>query len=124
MQEISLQVTTSGLVEREQLAMLKKRAMRAGVWFRALTRIDRVLIDLTMKVTQSVRSQSLAKRVVAVASKLEVFLESKIVRATRKSEAVALKLSFLAQNWGNKAAEAWAVDASFARYLAVMELNG
>jgi hypothetical protein len=118
------QETTPNFVESGQLAKLKKKAIRAGAWFRALSRIDRVLIDLTMKVTKSVSSPSLVKRILSVMSKLEGLLESKIVRVTNEvGFRQARKLSSFAQNWGNRAARAWAHDASFARYLAVVEFN-
>lgn len=108
-----------------QLVKLKAKAMRAGVWFRALARIDRVLIDLTTKVTQYVRSPSLTKSLLSVTSKLEGLLESKVVRATNETGfRLARKLSLLAQEWGHKTARAWVGDAGFARYLAVAELNG
>jgi hypothetical protein len=38
----------SGFLEKAQLLKLKLKAMRSGVWFRALSRIDRVLVDLTI----------------------------------------------------------------------------
>jgi hypothetical protein len=46
----------SGVLERGQLLVLRRRAMRAGVWFRRLPRIDRVLVDLTIRVAKSIRS--------------------------------------------------------------------
>jgi hypothetical protein len=123
--EISLQEATSNFVSRGQLVKLKKKAIRAGAWFKVLARIDRVLIDLTVKVAQIVRSPSLVKRILSVTTKLEGLLESKLVRATGMiGFKLSCTLSLLAQKWGNSAAGAWAGDAAFSRYLAVMELNG
>ena len=51
---------TFGFFDRAQLVKLMLRALRAGVWFRALRRIDRVLIELTIRVADSVRSVTLA----------------------------------------------------------------
>ena len=99
--------------------------MRAGVWFRALPRIDRVLVDLTIKVAQTIRSPFLASSILSVARKLEGLLESKFARAIREvGFPLASKLAMLARKWGNKAAREWAGDEAFARYLAVMKLNG
>lgn len=110
---------------REQLLKLKLKAMRAGVWFRALPRIDRVLIDLTIKVAQSVRSPLLANCVLSVTRKLEELFESKFARAVREiGFSLSCRLSLLAQKWGNKSAKTWVSDVGFARYLAVMKLNG
>ena len=115
----------SKFIGKEQLLNLKRKAIRAGVWFRALPRIDRVLVDLTIKVAQSVRSASLASSLLSVADKLEGLLESRFARAVREiGFPLACKLSVLARKWGNSAAWAWAGDEGFARYLAVMRLNG
>lgn len=115
----------SNFIGREQLLKLKKKAMRAGVWFRALPRIDRVLVDLTIKVAQSIRSASLANSLLSVVKKLECLLESRFARAVREiGFPLARKLSLLAQELGNKNAGMWAGDEGFAKYLAVMKLNG
>jgi hypothetical protein len=99
--------------------------MRAGVWYRALPRIDRVLIDLATRVTCTIRSATLAESILSITRKLEEVLENKLARATREiGVALAYKLSVFAQKWGNKAAYKWANDSAFARYLAVMKLNG
>ena len=98
--------------------------MRAGVWFRALPRIDRVLVDLTIKVTENVRSAQLAKCIFAVVGKLEGLLESRFSRLARTiGRSLAEKVSVVAQNWGNVAAKGWSTDRSFAVYLVVMQAN-
>jgi hypothetical protein len=112
-------------LDRSQLVKIKLKAMRAGVWFKALPRIDRVLIDLTIKVVDNIRSTSLAKCIFSVARKLEGLLESKFSRAIREiGFPLACKLSSFAQKWGNRSAQDWAKDMRFVRYLAVMKLNG
>ena len=115
----------SKFIGKGQLLRLKLKAVRAGVWFRALPRIDRVLVDLTIKVAQSIRSPFLASSILLVARKLEGLLESKFARAIREvGFPLACKLSMLAKEWGNRNAWAWTGDEAFARYLAVMNLNG
>jgi hypothetical protein len=104
---------------------IKLRAMRAGVWFRALPRIDRVLIDLTIKVADTIHSASLAKCVLSVTGKLEGLLESRLARSVKEiGFPLACKLSSFARKWGNLNAVVWAKDVGFARYLAVMQFNG
>ena len=98
--------------------------MRAGVWFRALPRIDRVLVDLTIKVASNIRSATLAKNLLAVTRKLEGLLENSLLRAFREvGVRLAQKLSSVAKKWGNTFAETWASDVSFVRFLAVMYIN-
>ena len=115
----------ANFLERSQLVKLKQRAMRAGVWFRGLPRIDRVLVDLTIQVADCVRSVHLARSLLAVAGKLEGLLESRLKRAVREfGLAIVRKLSAYALGWGYTAARAWASNEEFARYWAVMRLNG
>ena len=65
------QNSTSDFLSKAQLVKLKLKAMRAGVWYRALPRIDRVLVDLTIKVANTIRSPHLARSILSVAGKLE-----------------------------------------------------
>jgi hypothetical protein len=91
----------SGFLSKSQLVKVKLKAIRAGVWFRALPKIDHALVDLTIKVSDGVRSAFLAQRILLVARKLEGFLESRFARAIREvGLPLARKLSLLAQQWG------------------------
>jgi hypothetical protein len=115
----------SSFLSKTNLLRLKLKAMRAGVWYRALQRIDRALFDLVLKVDITFRSPSLARSILSITRKLDGFLEGRVCRAIREvGFSLALKVSLFAQQWGNKAASEWAGDLSFARYLAVMSLNG
>jgi hypothetical protein len=114
----------SGFLEKPQLLKLKKKAMRAGVWFRALPRIDRALVDLTIRVAGTVRSFTLAKNILTVVRKLGDVMENRLLRAVRETGLpVARRLASLAQKWGNRAAKQWGSDVGFARYWAAMSLN-
>jgi len=116
---------STNFLERTQLVKLKMKAMRAGVWFRALPRIDRVLVDLTIKVADNIRSPHLARCILTITGKLENILENKLKRAIREvGLPIAQKLSQFAQKWGNKAAKQWTSDNNFACYWAAMKLNG
>jgi hypothetical protein len=111
-------------LNKTQLIKLRLKAVRAGVWFKALPRIDRALVDLTIKVASSVRSTTLARNILAVTRKLEGLLESSLLRAFRGvAHQLAYKLSLAAQKWGNTAAKNWASDMSFIKFLAVMHIN-
>jgi hypothetical protein len=119
-----LQENTFSFLNKRQLVKLRLKAIRAGVWFRALPRIDRVLVDLTIKVASKVRSITLAKNLLAVTKKLEGFLESRLSRAFREVGLPrAKKLSLVAQKWGNTSAESWSSDVSFINFLAAMHIN-
>jgi hypothetical protein len=119
-----LQNLASSFLDRAHLVKLRLKAVRAGVWFRALPRIDRVLVDLTIKVASNIRSFTLARNLLAVIGKLEGLLESSLSRALREvGFPLAQKLSLTAQKWGNVSAESWPSDSSFIRFLAVMHIN-
>jgi hypothetical protein len=124
MLEIATQDNSSSFINKAQLMKLRLKAIRAGVWYRALPRIDRVLIDLTIKVAINIRSFTLAKNIQAVMKKLEELMESKLSRAIRLiGLPLAQKMSSIAQKWGNAAAKRWASDSSFARFLVVTNIR-
>jgi hypothetical protein len=115
---------TLSLLTRTQLVKLRLKAKRAGVWFRALPRIDRVLVDLTIRVADNIRSVTLAKNILAVTKKLEGLLESSLLRAFREvGIRLAQKLGLVAQEWGNASAKEWISDISINKFLAVMHVN-
>ncbi len=98
--------------------------MRAGVWFKALSRIDRVLVELTIQVTENIRSARLAKSLYTVVERLEGLLESRFVRLAKAvGRSLAEQASSVAQRLGNIAARSWATDGQFAFFLAVIHAN-
>jgi hypothetical protein len=120
----TMQVDSSSFPNRIQLTKIKSKAIRAGVWFKTLPRIDRVLFDLTIKVIENIRSATLAKRIFVVMGKLEGLLESSILKSVRViGRSLAEKLSLIAQKWGNASAKSWVADSSFAFFLAIMHIN-
>ncbi len=116
-----MQDGSSHFLNRTQLIQIKVKAIRAGVWFKALPRIDRVLVDLTIKVAENIRSAYLAKSIFAVLGKLEGLLVSRFSRpAGNIGRFLAEKISLIGQSWGNFSAKSWSTDDSFAFYLEVM----
>ena len=114
----------SGFLQRAQLLKLKLKAMRSGVWFRGLPRIDRVLIDLTIKVADTIRSLTLTRNILAVVGKLKSIMESRFSRSIREiGFPTAHRLCLMAQKWGNVNAKEWESDLGFAKYLATMSIN-
>jgi hypothetical protein len=124
MPKTMLQEIASSFLTKTHLIKLKLKAIRAGVWFRALPRIDRALVDLTIKVANNIRSATLSKNLLAVTKKLEGFLENSLSRAFREvGLPLAQKLSLLARKWGNASSKNWVNDSAFAFFLAVMHIN-
>ena len=124
MPNIATQESSSSFINKTQLLKIKKKAMRAGVWYRALPRIDRVLIDLTIKVAVNIRSFRLANNIHAVMKKLEALMEGKLSQAIRLiGLPLAQRIGSIAQKWGNATAKLWASDSSFICFLAVTNLR-
>ncbi len=111
-------------LDKKQLVNLKTKAMRSGVWFKALQRIDRVLFDLTIRVVDTIRSAKLIKSLLLLTRKLEDAIKSSFsIRLRKIGLPLAQKISFTAQKIGNISAGEWASDSSFAIFLAVMQVN-
>ncbi len=102
----------------KKLAEFKKFALRRRVWFKSLSRVERGIIDLTVKYVDNIKSTKLAKVVTAIIEKLQVSMESKAERLVRTvGLALAKKVSEIAVRWGNRLAIDWAKDREFARFL-------
>lgn len=111
-------------LERKELIKLKLKALRSGVWFKALKRIDRALIDLTLKVSNEVHSHTLAKALLSVATRVQNALRNRISHVVDKiGFRFARQLSLIAEKMGNTAAKTWRTDPSFAKFLAIMYIN-
>lgn len=109
---------------RSEIVRIKTKALRRGVWFRMLTRIERACVDLAIIVVERVRSRFLYKVLFSVIKKLEDALESQVRRLMREVGGnLALKVSQIAQDWGNKSASQWAGDQGFIRYLTITHMN-
>jgi len=109
---------------RNEIINVKTRALRRGVWYRALTRVERACIDLVIKVVERVRSCLLQRVLSSVLGKLEEAMESQVQRLMREiGGTLALKLSQIAQGWGNKSAQSWSGDKGFTQYLTITYMN-
>ena len=108
----------SGSLTTKKLAQTKKLALRRRVWFGTLNRLERGIIDLTVKYVDSIRSAKLAKLVTAIIGKLQSALECTVDRLVRTiGLPLAKKISDIAIRWGNRLASLWADDLAFARFL-------
>jgi hypothetical protein len=109
---------------RKELVNLRLKALRSGVWFKALKRIDRVLIDLTLKVSDEVHSHTLAKALLSVAVRVQNALRNRISHVIDEvGFRLARQLSLIAEKMGSTTAKTWRTDPSFAKFLAIMYIN-
>jgi hypothetical protein len=110
----------SAFLSRFELVGLRRRALRCGVWFRVLSRIERSLVDLAIAAVSRVRSLVLARSLAFVVEKLSGFFGSGVGRQVQAvGFPLARRLSCIAQKWGNASAVCWGCDFGFAVFLAV-----
>jgi hypothetical protein len=103
-----------------RLAEAKKLALRRRIWFKVLDRVERGIIDLTVRYVVCIKSGKLAKLVTAIVEKLQYAAENILERLVRTvGLPLARKISEIANSWGNHLAFTWADDYSFARFLVV-----
>ena len=108
---------SEGALSRRVLVAFRTRALRRRVWFRVLSRIERGLVDLTIRWVDRVRSGRLAQVLVRILGKLVQALESRMVSVLDRGRRLALRLSELAVGWGNMTAIEWRFDSGFQRTL-------
>ena len=100
------------------LAQTRKLALRRGVWFKTLSRVERGMIDLTLQCVDRIKSGKLAKLLTAITDKLQSAMESIFDRRVRTiGVPLAQKISRIAVGWGNLSAKSWASDLLFAFFL-------
>jgi hypothetical protein len=102
---------------RETIAGLRLRALRRRVWYGALDRIERGLVDLTIRWVDKVRSGRMARVLLRILEKLARAMEQRIVRVLTMGRDLALRASMLAVEWGDSQAYSWRFDEGFWRGL-------
>ena len=109
---------------RSFLVGVRKKALRRRVWWRALDRVERGIVDLTIRVVDKVQSEALGVEIVKILKKLKDALKSPFVRLMESYGLErARRLSEQALSWGYEKAGGWAYDFRFIKYLTVIETN-
>src|SRR6266536_290623 len=106
------QILQSPLTGRK-LAGLKTRALRKRVWYRVLSRMERGLLDLTMRWVGEVKSRTMTRVVIRILLKLARAMEQGMARVLVVGRELALRASVLAVGWGNVEAYSWRSDRGF-----------
>jgi 5-carboxymethyl-2-hydroxymuconate isomerase len=114
----------ASLNTKKTLQRIKSRALRAKVWFRALSRVERAIVDLTIRCVEKIRSDVLAETISTIVTKILKSLEDDFIAvAERIGYGIAEMLSNLGERWGNKTCSAWKHDQHFVKFLGVNALN-
>ncbi len=110
-------------VTRLSLSSMRTRALRKRVWYRVLNRMERGLVDLTIRWVDKVKNRTMTRVLLRILEKLEDALDNGMVRILEKGRIAALRLSQLATTWNDKLAFAWRYDQDFAKALGFQTLG-
>src|SRR2546426_5013827 len=106
-----------GPITREILVGLKTRGLRRRVWYGALDRMERGLVDLTIRWVDKVRSGPMKETLMRILEKLAQALETGIGRVLARGRGLAIRASSLAVGWGNGSAFYWRFEQAFCNAL-------
>ena len=106
------------------LASLRRDALRRRVWFRILSRVERGVVDLTLRYVDQIRSLRLSLAISRVACKILGAFKSKFLNRVEAFGCdLAEKISKIAVAWGYVEASSWRRDSAFIRFLGVNVVN-
>lgn len=112
------------VINRSMLVSVRRVAMRKRVWFSVLGRVERGIVNLTIRCVEEVRSVKLAMIVEAIVDKLEEAVKGGVERLMDTvGSLLAKKLSGVAVGWGNESACHWVEDYGFIQFLTVNYMN-
>jgi uncharacterized membrane-anchored protein YjiN (DUF445 family) len=112
------------VIVRQDLVKVKTRALRLRIWFKTLSRIERAIMDLTLKCVERIRSHILEETITTILDKIITALEQGfLTKADDVGRIIAKRIAEIAEEWGNDAASTWKFDSSFIRFLGISTLN-
>ena len=116
--------STAVSMTRQSLKKIKCRALRSKIWYKALSKVERSLISLTIKCVEKVRSHTLAKAISGIIAKILKVLENGFMeKAEKVGREISESLIVVAERWGNKACLVWMHKEAFIKFLGVNALN-
>ena len=116
--------TTPHLMTRAWLISLRRRALRRNVWFSTLSRLERGIMELTIRCVDQVKSVNLALDIGRIACRISKVCKSIFLKKVEKvGTGLAEKLVKIAVGWGYLDASNWRRDSAFIRYLGINALN-
>ncbi len=105
-------------ITSSKLEKLRRSALRKRVWFRCLSRIERGLINLTIKTIMKPRSMRLINVLNGISDKLHDALKlGFFFHLEMIGRPLAEKIAQVAISWGNNGASEWPDDKIFWRFL-------
>ncbi len=94
------------------------------MWYTGLTRLERGIVDLTIRFVDTVRSKRLGVVIVKILAKLKEALKNRFVKHMESyGWEEARKVAAQAVSLGYFQAKSWVNDFGFIRFLTFMDLN-
>ena len=111
------------MFSRDFLLGLRRRAIRRRAWF-SLDSLDRGIFDLVTRVVDRVKSSVLGAVLVKIVKKMRDAMRSEFARRMEEYGLMkAREVSRQALRFGYEAADVWALDRGFVRYLTLVDVN-
>ena len=115
---------TNGLhLTRESLTRIRRKALRRRRWYKALSKVERGIMDLTIRCVEKVRSTRLRTALRKILDKLIPAIAPGYLDLVEKAgRPLAARVSQVAESWGNDRAAKWRRDGALIRYLGATSL--
>ena len=108
---------------KTELIKVKRKALRAKIWFRVLNEIERRIVDLTIRVVDEAKSKLLVKTLKEIVNKLMDAIKDFKKLVYEVGRPLAKKISdFLVSKLGYREAREWAYDRNFWEYLTINKI--
>ena len=107
----------TGPITREVLVGMRTRGLRRRLWYSTLSRMERGLVDLTIRWVDKVRSGRMTETLMRILLKLAQAMETGMGRVLGRGRVLASRASELAVGWGNSAAFYWRFETAFCNAL-------
>src|SRR5260370_38456235 len=88
-----------GPITREVLVGLKTRGLRRRLWYSTLSRMERGLVDLTIRWVDKVRSGRMTETLMRILAKLAQALETGMGRVLARVRVLAVRASEMGVGW-------------------------
>jgi hypothetical protein len=111
------------IITPDFLIQIRREALRRRIWYKALDRMERGIVNLTINYVERVRSFTLAKSIVGILKKIRDAQKSVFVRRHEDfGLARAVEVASLAVKLGSDCAMDWLGDERFSLWLTLHDL--
>jgi hypothetical protein len=122
--ESTLMKSVTNVFDSVFLSKMRRQALRNGAWYKILDSAERAIINLVPKCMEKPKSKPLIDMLAKIIAKIQNASRSSLVDFINQvGKPMAIRISRIAQKWGNKPAQGWAEDEGFSRYLAIVNMN-